>query len=336
MIIPSKGDIIAAETEAMVNTVNCDGFMGKGLALQFKRAFPDNYAAYRQACDNGELRPGRMLIYETGGHQPKYIINFPTKDKWRLPSKMEYIESGLEALIPEIRRRGIKSVAIPPLGAGLGRLDWRDVRPLIEKACALIPEVEVRLFEPTAPNEMTTGRAMLITLLYYYIALSWHANLLGMQKLAYFLQNAGQPLRLHYVRHQYGPYAEDLNKVMEAMEGRYTRGYTGSRRPDAGIDLMPRSYGEARLFLGEDQGAHAILGKVQALIAGYESSYGLELLSTVHWLAEREGAKDGDEAVIGVWGWSERKRKIFKEAHIRQAWADLEAGGWIKAAQKTA
>lgn len=157
MIRISKGNLIETKAEALVNTVNCVGYMGKGIALQFKKAFPENFEAYEKACKAGKVQPGKMLVFETDSMiDPKYIINFPTKRHWRESSRIEDIEAGLKALIGEIRKRHIKSVAVPPLGCGLGKLDWRDVRPMIEGAFAELPEVQVYLFEPTGTPDAKT------------------------------------------------------------------------------------------------------------------------------------------------------------------------------------
>jgi O-acetyl-ADP-ribose deacetylase (regulator of RNase III) len=135
MIEYVSGNILDADAEALVNTVNCVGIMGRGMALQFKDRFRENFSAYKRACDRKELQPGRMFVFETGYvTNPKYIINFPTKRHWRGKSRIEDIESGLEALVQEILKRRIGSIAIPPLGSGLGGLDWSEVRPRIEKA----------------------------------------------------------------------------------------------------------------------------------------------------------------------------------------------------------
>lgn len=149
MIERKTGDLFEAQTEAFVNAVNCVGVMGKGIALQFKRAFPENFRLYAAACRAEEVQPGKMFVTETGRlHPPRYIINFPTKRHWRNQSRLEDIKSGLVALVAEIRQRGIQSIAIPPLGCGNGGLDWEVVRPLIEKALAAVPDVEVWLYEP--------------------------------------------------------------------------------------------------------------------------------------------------------------------------------------------
>ena len=149
MIEIAKGDILEAKAEALVNTVNCVGVMGKGLALQFKQAFPANFEAYQSACRAGEVVPGRMFIFDRGKlAAPRYLINFPTKRHWRDDSRIEDIRSGLESLVADVRRLGIRSIAVPPLGCGLGGLNWRDVRPMIENSFSELSDVRVLLFQP--------------------------------------------------------------------------------------------------------------------------------------------------------------------------------------------
>lgn len=144
-----SGDILAEDAEALVNAVNCVGAMGRGLALQFKNAFPANFDAYDKACKREEVRPGRMFVFETGLlTNPRYIVNFPTKRHWREKSRMEDIDSGLDDLRLIIKEKGIRSIAIPPLGCGLGGLDWNDVRPMIEKILRGIANLRVVIFEP--------------------------------------------------------------------------------------------------------------------------------------------------------------------------------------------
>jgi len=149
MIQLKTGNLLTEKTEALVNTVNCVGVMGKGIALQFKKAYPENFKAYKKICDAAQLHPGQMFVYDSKTVlAPRYIINFPTKQHWRSKSKLEDIQSGLIALVTEIQERKIQSVAIPPLGCGNGGLDWSVVKPMIIKACEQIPDVEVILFEP--------------------------------------------------------------------------------------------------------------------------------------------------------------------------------------------
>lgn len=346
MIHITRGNLIEADAEALVNSVNCEGFMGKGIALQFKKAFPENFKAYATACRKGEVQPGRMFVFSTGSMMnPKYIINFPTKHKWREKSRMEDIEAGLVALVDELRRLKVSSVAIPPLGCGLGGLDWRKVRPLIERAFASLPSMRVLLFEPagspdakampvrTKRPKLTLARALFIRLMQQYSAMAYRLTLLEIQKLAYFLHQAGQPLELKYVAHLYGPYAHNLNKVLETLEGHYIRGYGDSPKPDAEIELLPGAAEEAEQCLAQDPTAAARLQRVAELIDGFETPYGMELLASVHWVALHEPSRPqtADEAVEAVHRWNERKRRILEAEHIRIAWSRLEEQGWLPA-----
>ena len=154
MIEIIEGNILEAEAEALVNTVNCVGVMGKGLALQFKQAFPANFKAYEAACRARQLVAGKMFIFDNGRLiKQRYIVNFPTKRHWRDNSRIEDIRSGLESLVADVRRLGIRSIAVPPLGCGLGGLNWRDVRPMIEKSFSELLDVRVLLFPPVGPPD---------------------------------------------------------------------------------------------------------------------------------------------------------------------------------------
>lgn len=152
MIHLTRGNLLTADVEALVNAVNTVGVMGKGIALQFKQAFPENFRTYESACRNGEFRVGQVLTVplDRSGN-PRYIINFPTKSHWRNKSELEYIDSGLEALVAEIERLGIRSIAIPPLGCGLGGLSWPDVHSRIDRAVSQLESVDIFLYEPAEP-----------------------------------------------------------------------------------------------------------------------------------------------------------------------------------------
>jgi O-acetyl-ADP-ribose deacetylase (regulator of RNase III) len=273
MLTRAHGDILKADAEALVNTVNCVGFMGRGIAAQFKRAFPKNFAAYELACKHGEVRPGKMLVVPTGELVgPRWIINFPTKRHWRGKSRLEDIESGLVALVDEIKRREIRSVAVPPLGCGLGGLDWADVLPRIEQAFAVLPDVRVLVYAPEgAPAAevmartsvvpaMTSGRAVLVGLMERYLSalLDPFVTLLEIHKLMYFAQEAGEPLRLQFVKAQYGPFAENLRHVLSRIEGHFVCGYAdGGDDPTKEIALVPGSTDEAARFLGGEGAAES-------------------------------------------------------------------------------
>lgn len=338
------GDILKADAEAIVNTVNCVGIMGRGIALQFKKAFPANFRAYALACGDGEVQPGKMFVFDTGSFtNPRYIINFPTKRHWKGKSRIEDIDSGLDALAREVSERGIKSVAIPPLGAGLGGLDWHDVCPRIEAALRDLPGLDVLIYEPNGapvavksrdvPN-MTPGRAALIVLMNRYLKglMDPFVTLIEVQKLMYFMQEAGQPLRLNYIKHHYGPYATNLSHVLNKIEGHFVAGYQdGGDQPDKKLTIVPGAIPEAEAALEHEEATHAHFKKVADLVNGFETPYGLELLATVHWVATREDADTSEKVLAGVRGWNERK-KVFTERQIAIAFETLKSKGWLTAA----
>ncbi len=348
MIHKVKGDILKADVEALVNTVNTVGVMGRGIALQFKRAFPENFRAYRKACEGGEVETGSVFTFDSGSMiNPRYIINFPTKKHWRNKSKMEYIEQGLESLADEIKRLNITSIAVPPLGCGLGGLNWSKVFKLILTALSNIEGLTVLVYEPagvpkvkmmqnrTEKPKMTFGRAVLLRLMKDYLdsQLDFSITLLEIQKLLYFFQETGVPLRLNYVKGHYGPYAENLRHVLSHIEGHFIVGFgDGSENPGKEIEYKPEALDEANKFINETQYIQANFKKIAGLIDGFETPYGLELLASVHWVAKQEDDKaktDVKAAVKGVHLWSDRKKKYFKEAHIRIAWSRLKDQAWI-------
>jgi O-acetyl-ADP-ribose deacetylase (regulator of RNase III) len=276
---------------------------------------------------------------------PKFVINFPTKRDWRANSRYEDIEAGLEALVADVRRLGITSIAVPPLGCGLGGLDWNRVRPMIETAFAVLPSVRVLLYEPagalearqmlvrTTRPQLTIARALFIRLMDLYASQSYRLTLLEIQKLAYFLQEAGQPLRLRYEAGHYGPCAPNLNKVLEALERHYTSGYGDTQKPDVEIELLPGAADEAKAFLAGHADEHRRLERVSRLIEGFETPYGLELLSSVHWVATHADPPSEDErdAANALAAWNERKRRMFRPEHIPIAWNRLASENWIAA-----
>ena len=345
MIEHITGNILDAEAEALVNTVNTMGVMGKGIALQFKQAFPENYEAYRKACGQKEVQPGRMFVFDTGKLHPRYIVNFPTKRHWKGKTKIEDVESGLVDLIATIKQRGIKSIAVPPLGCGNGGLRWEQVRPLIVAAFAEVPDVRVLLYAPDGAPEaekmrtatkrpnMTPGRAALMGVLENYALPGYRLSMLEVQKLAYFLQVAGQPLKLDFVKLRYGPYAETVHHVLQRIDGHFIKGY-GDRSQGAAtgtISLLPEAMSEAAAYLMGDAETLRRLEHVTRLIEGFEYPYGLELLATVHWVTQEDEAakQDVGVAIERVHEWSERKRKTFSPEHITLAWNRLRDGGWL-------
>lgn len=349
MITYKTGNIFGEDVEAIVNTVNCVGVMGRGIALQFKKAYPENFRAYAAACANNAVQPGHMFVHETRTTvRPHYIINFPTKRHWRAKSRLEDIEAGLVALVDEICDRNIRSLALPPLGAGLGGLDWKAVRQRIERALGCLEDVNIVVYEPlpshetapasksATPPKMTPGRAALIVLTDRYLAgfLDPSVTLLELHKLMYFLQEAGEPLRLKYKKGLYGPYAENLRHVLNVLEGHFLTGYAdGGDAPNKELTLMPEALADARAFLSTQRGhLPERLERVSELVDGFESSSGLELLSTVHWVCTRDQLKHSADVIDAVHSWNYRKRR-FTERQIRIALDSLGSKGWIEPPQ---
>ena len=343
MIKYKRGDILRENAEALVNTVNCVGVMGRGVALQFKNAFPDNFKAYAAACKNGEVQPGRMFVHETGKlFNPSFIVNFPTKRHWKGKSRMEDIESGLKALAETVRQYNIRSIAIPPLGSGLGGLEWAEVKRRIEYAMQTLPDVQIIIFEPGgAPvaekmvrnrevPKMTAGRAVLVELMNRYLAglLDPFITLVEVHKLMYFMQEAGEPLRLQYTKASYGPYAENLRHVLHAIEGHLLTGYAdGGDIPDKQLKLLPGAVKDASVFLKDHPDTRARFDRVADLVEGFESPFGLELLSTVHWVIHKNSVSAVDEAIRRVHAWSNRKMQ-FTPRQIGLAFDMLSNKGW--------
>lgn len=342
-IISTQGDLLQQhDVDAIVNTVNCVGVMGKGIALQFKKKWPANFKAYAAACKAKQVKLGEMYIYDLGGLvTPRYIINFPTKDHWRNASKLQDIENGLHDLIHQIKILGIQSVAIPPLGCGNGGLSWTQVEPLIEQSFAQLLDVEIRLFKPahnaaplklevnTPVPKMTPGRAAILALLETYQAFNYGLSKIEVQKLTYFLQEAGENLKLTFVKHNYGPYSDTLRHVLDRMDGHYIEG-VGDGVVES--EIMPKqvALNQANQFLEQaDSDIQNRIAKVAELIEGFQSPYGMELLASVHWVAKQEGASNSDEALEKIQSWNSRKKKIMQAPHVASAWTQLKRVGWL-------
>lgn len=339
-----SGDLLKEKTEAIVNTVNCVGVMGKGIALQFKQRWPKNFKEYEAASKRKEIKPGTMFIYDLGEwEKPRYIVNFPTKLHWRGDSRLEYIEDGLRDLVKQVQRLGIRSISLPPLGCGSGGLDWDEVKKFILAAFKDHPDIIVNLFEQkgapparemvsrTAKPSLTPVRAAIIKIVSIYREMEYGLTRIELQKLAYFLERAGQPLKLDFVKHSYGPYSDRLRHVVKAMDGHYLVG-VGDFAGESDIAVLPGAVAEADEFIRQSGDEDLInhVERVRNLINGFETPYGMELLATVHWVATQEPrARNVDDAIAAVRNWNARKRAVLREHHIRIAWDRLDKGRWF-------
>lgn len=342
MIEITQGDLLAADAEALVNTVNAVGIMGRGVALQFKEAFPENFAAYAQACKEGQVQPGRMFVFATGQlTNPKWIINFPTKRHWRGNSRLEDIESGLVALREEIKARSIRSIAIPPLGSGLGGLPWPAVKTRIVNALEDIPDLHVLLYEPRPDGDrmkrhagkapLTPKRAALVVLMDRYLRALFepYVTLLEVHKLAYFMQEAGLGMRLQFAKGHYGPYAENLRHVLREMEGYHIAGYgDGGDKPTKPIEIVPGTLKQAEPMVEGDAETLAAFKRIEDLVEGFQTPVGLELLATTHWAVTREMAHSPDDVARVFAGWNSRK-STFTPRQIGIALNQLQRHGWV-------
>jgi O-acetyl-ADP-ribose deacetylase (regulator of RNase III) len=342
MIRYLTGNLLDSNADALVNTVNTVGVMGKGIALMFKDAFPDNYRAYRLACKRKEVRVGQMFVTQSNridGH--KWIINFPTKQDWRRPSELKWIVEGLEDLKRVILDRSIRSIALPPLGAGNGGLEWSSVRSKIEDALRGLSDVDILVYEPTATyqnvakrsgvQKLTPARALIGEIIRRYSILGIECSLLEVQKLAWFLemsaldQRIDSPLQLNFNAHRYGPYSDELRHLLDGLDGSYL--HSEKRISDAGpLDTVwfdTAKQAVVELFMNtEAKNLTAVLERTTRIIDGFESPFGMELLATVDWLRRNGVPETALDMRNGIQNWpggagsAERKMKIFDERVI--------------------
>lgn len=344
MITFLRGNLLEADAEALVNTVNTVGVMGKGVALQFSRAFPEILKPYQRACKNGDLRLGRVLATPTAslGRNPQFIIQFPTKGHWKEVSNLENIRTGLQSLINELKRLELRSVALPPLGCGQGGLRWGDVRPLIEEAFRALPNIAVSVFEPDeqptyhpiaagSKPDLTPAKAILLKLFAAYHFPGEPFGRTEANKLAYFVQTVGvKDLQLKFVKQTFGPYADNLKHQLRDMEGHYITG-VGDLTTASEIQVVPSALQEVNRYLESRSDAKRALEQVNELVFGFDDPYGMELLSTVHWLVTQENALTLEDVCQGIQNWNVRKRHLFQNRqHIQIAFDHLEALDWFR------
>lgn len=346
MITVTQGNLLEAGTEALVNTVNTVGIMGKGIALMFKERFNENFLRYQAACKAGELRTGKVFVTEVNELSgPRWIVNFPTKQHWRSPSRMEWIDAGLQDLRHFLVEHNVQSIAIPPLGAGNGGLDWALVRGRIEHVLGDL-DIDVRVFEPTAQYQnvakrqgvesLTPARALIVELIRRYGVMAMDCSLLEVQKLGWFMSQAlarhplvADPLNLDFKAHRYGPFAQPLQHLLNDLDGSFLR--SQKRIADTSpldtiwFDDAKADYLDA--YLNSEVKAYLpALDEACQRIQGFESPFGMELLSTVDWLLSREhvvptveGVRQGLARWTGGAGSGERKNRLFEDSDIRIA-----------------
>ncbi|WP_288360401.1 macro domain-containing protein [uncultured Bacteroides sp.] len=324
MIRYIEGDILASDAQALVNTVNTVGVMGKGIALQFKKAFPNNFKAYFDACKSGTIGIGKLFITHDSNLNvgDKIIVNFPTKKDWRKPAEYSFIEKGLDDLVKVISDLQIKSIAIPPLGAGNGGLEWEKVKKIIEQKLGYL-DIEVSVFEPTShikeylKNErakLTDARALLLFILYDLVKNGEYVSEFSSEKVCYFMQRFGAQkyFKLKYEPYFYGPYSGKVRYLLNALNGSYIMGYSDmNKKPFEPLTLVADGYDTVVEYVREKPELKEIITKTTSLLEGFYSDFALELLSSVDYIANTENNLEKEFIAQKLNQWSDRKRSMF-------------------------
>jgi len=331
------GNLFDSNAEAFVNTVNTQGVMGKGIALQFKERFPQNARAYIKACKEGAVAVGKLFITKEKGlyQNEKTIINFPTKTTWRKPSEYSYIEEGLKELVETIKERQILSIAIPPLGAGNGGLNWVRVKQLIVQYLTPL-NAKIYVYEPGPAIQevlrlervkLTPARAMLLDVMYDLTKNGEFVSEFSAEKIAYFLQKFGasEVFKLDFRQNFYGPYSGKVKHILYQLNGSYITGYNSKdKRPFEELSLVTGGEQDVDAFLGEknNQKYKDIAGKTRQFLSGFYSAFGLELLSTVDFIMAEKKDSTSQEIYQRIQQWSDRKKTLFHSIKFVEIAAD--------------
>ena len=325
MIEYTIGNLFESDAEALVNTVNTVGVMGKGVALQFKKNYHNNYKAYVEACKNGDVQIGRMFVVRDHSLLgEKLIVNFPTKTDWRKPSEYEYVERGLDALVDTIRQYGIKSIAIPPLGAGNGGLHWDKVKKMIEEKLAAL-DVRIIVYEPSQQIKeqlakervkLTDARALLLYVLFDLVRHGEYVSEFSCEKVCYFLQRFGAKkyFKLEYSPYYYGPYSGKVRHVLYALNGSYIMGYSDmDKKAFSPLNLIPDCWNEVSQYVESKSELKETAERTMAFLRGFYSDFALELLSSIDFLLQSGQATDRQSVIDGLNSWNDRKRSLFSD-----------------------
>jgi len=331
MIHYITGNILDSKAQALVNTVNTMGVMGKGIALQFKKAYPNNFKAYERACKNKEVQVGKMFVTADSNTitGERLIINFPTKTSWRKPSEYKYIEYGLDDLIKVIEEKKIKSIALPPLGAGNGGLNWEIVKKLIEHKLGHL-DVNVYVYEPTAHIQeqlkkerakLTDARALLLYVLYDLVGNGEYVSECSSEKVCYFLQKFGAKkyFKLEFEPNFYGPYSGKVRFVLNAINGSYLMGYSDmDKKPFEPLTLVSDAYEDVKSHIESNKELGNIARRTIGFLQGFYSDFALELLSSIDYISTKEQTLNQDAIAQGLEKWSDRKRSLFSNPKYLQ------------------
>ncbi len=324
MIKYIKGNILESQAQALVNTVNTVGVMGKGIALQFKKTFPNNYKLYHNACKTKEIKIGKLFVTVDSNilSGEKIIINFPTKTDWRKPSEYEYIEKGLDNLTEVINQYNIKSIAIPPLGAGNGGLKWEKVKKIINAKLQNL-NIDIFIYEPTDKIKerlkkerikLTRARALLLFVLYDLIKNGEYVSEFSSEKICYFLQvfGAEKYFKLKYSPYFYGPYSGKVRFILNVLNGSYIAGYSDmNKKLFDPLTLIQDGYDAVEEYIKKDNELLEITTKTTKFLNGFYSDFALELLSSVHFIVSENKNCKKEFIMTKLSEWNNRKRSLF-------------------------
>jgi O-acetyl-ADP-ribose deacetylase (regulator of RNase III)/uncharacterized protein YwgA len=346
-----EGDLLKSRMHALVNTVNTVGIMGKGVALVFKKRYPEMYRDYVRRCDRQEVRLGEPYPYKVDDH---LIINFPTKEHWRSVSRLSDIVAGLEHLERHYKEWDVKSLAVPPLGCGNGQLEWRVVGPVLLRYLREL-DIPVELYAPHGSSLIDEAQLDLLgqeneqdqlewRLAPWLVAVAeivhrlelqryhWPVGRVMLQKIVYFANVAGLPTDLQFVRGSFGPFAPDLNAaigqmqnnglIIEKRRGRMFEELSGPALNDARI-----SYRDHLRQWGDQ------IDRVVDLAARFDQK-GAEVAATVHFAAEEFRERRGRTPTIGeviaaVEEWKIGRQPKIERDDIFRAVVNLGTRGWL-------
>ena len=327
MIKYITGNILESNAQALINTVNTVGVMGKGIALQFKKAYLSNFKAYAEACKRKEIDVGKLFVTRDSNliSGEKIIINFPTKRDWRKPSEYSYIENGLNDLVKIIEKEQIKSVAIPPLGAGSGGLEWEKVKKIIEQKLSYL-KLEIFIYEPTVQIKehlkkervkLTDARALLLYVLYDLVKNGEYVSEFSSEKICYFLQRFGAKkyFKLTYEPNFYGPYSGKVRFVLNILNGSYIMGFSDmNKKPFEPLTIVADGYDSVKNHIQDKQELLAIAKKTMDFLNGFYSDFALELLSSVDYITSKNQTFEKKVISRELEKWSNRKRSMFSNS----------------------
>lgn len=318
-MIYTTGNLLEAKTEALVNTVNCEGYMGKGIAYQFKLAYPLNNKDYIKACRAGKLSIGHIHYFRENG---KLILNFPTKDRWRAKSKMEYIEKGLDDLILLIDELNIKSISIPPLGSGNGGLIWNDVKAIIEKKLSILANrIDIHIYEPSNTSYLTRIKkepklslsALVLMMIKSHLI---NFNAFRLQKAAFFMNIFLRKDYFHFTGYKYGPYDYSIDIISRDI--RVFQEYHGVKNTEEAYSILYNKLISKKVDTKMKE-FEPFIKRACDFVNNISTTHDLECIATVAYIIKQKPSLTDNDIFVKFQNWSEHKAKEFNKEDISKS-----------------